>query len=224
MSDPAHPGPVGQYLVALDQRLRGPGGWRRRVIAETADGLCSAVDSIDGVLGDRHEAERRAVADWGCPVSLADDFNQVAWSVRARLVARRILVSVPLLAGGWLFVLNFGPNVDWQAEPPMIEPSVMVLAGSLLAAVASSLVIMIVPGRACAAARRRASPAALVLACAGQITALITVLVILGFRASTAPGSISWPLYTAPLTGTLGLLALTNLDAYAIVRRRPRSG
>jgi hypothetical protein len=210
---------IDQYLAQLDYRLDGPGRWRRRVLAETADGLNSAASTMvrDGG-NDRREAERRAITGWGCPVALAAEFNALAQGVHGRRVARRILVMVPALVATWFAVLRFGPGIRWQPEPALLEVGPVALGVGVLAMVTSALVIILAQRRWAAGSGGPVCRAAVLLACAGTVTAVTAVVVLVCVRATVAPSTVSWPLYAGPLAATLGLLVLTGLDATAVAR------
>jgi hypothetical protein len=210
---------VDGYLAQLNCRLRGPGRWRRRILAETADGLSSAVETLAGRTGDRSEAERRAVAGWGCPVALAAEFNVLTDSLYSRRAAQRILGLVPVLVAAWAAVLCFGPGITWrQPEPAVIEVGPVVLGGGILAMVGSATAIIAVQRRYVAGAQGRVCRGAIALACAGALAAVTMVVILVCYRAAVAPATVSWPLFAGPLAASLCLLGLTGLDAAAMVR------
>jgi len=204
-------------MVDFGRQLRGRGSWRRRIEAEMRDGLCCAVDEAGDDLG----AAREVLRDWGSPAELAGEFNALDSTVRAGCLARRILVATPLIGLGWAATVLLSPVDPWSHEPAFIFVCVRLLG--LTAAVALVAAATILVGTRRSALRHPPSPRAVLAAGLGTLAAECVCFAMLAYRASAAPGAVSWTLAAVPLVVSLVLFALTSRDAYQLALR-PAAG
>jgi hypothetical protein len=203
---------VEDFMVDFGRQLRGRGSWRRRIEAEMRDGLSCAVEEA----GDADEA-RRVLRDWGSPGELAGEFNALDSTVRAGCLARRILVATPLIALGWAAVVLLSPVDPWSREPAFIWVCVRLLGLSKAVALVAATTILV--GTRRSGLRRPPSPRAVLAAGLGTLAAECVGFAMLVYRASAAPGAVSWALAATPLTVSVILLALTTRDAYQLALR-----
>jgi hypothetical protein len=204
---------VEDFMVDFGRQLRGRGSWRRRIEAEMRDGLSCAVEEA----GDDFDAARQVVRDWGSPAELAGEFNALASTVRAGCLARRILVATPLIALGWAAVVLLSPVDPWPREPAFIFICVRLLGVSAAVALVAAATILV--GTRRSALRRPPSPRAVLAAGLGTLAAECVCFAMLAYRASAAPGAVSWTLAAVPLAVSLVLFALTSRDAYQLAFR-----
>jgi hypothetical protein len=176
------------------------------------DGLSCAVEEA----GDADEA-RRVLRDWGSPGELAGEFNALDSTVRAGCLARRILVATPLIALGWAAVVLLSPVDPWSREPAFIWVCVRLLGLSKAVALVAATTILV--GTRRSGLRRPPSPRAVLAAGLGTLAAECVGFAMLVYRASAAPGAVSWALAATPLTVSVILLALTTRDAYQLALR-----
>lgn len=72
----AHRSPIDEYVVALQQELRGPWYARRSILRELRDGLIDAADAYSTAGAPRSDAERQAIDELGRPADVAMAFRE----------------------------------------------------------------------------------------------------------------------------------------------------
>lgn len=197
------PQTIESYLRHLENALSGPAGWKRRVLAETEDGLlCEIEDS---------PSEREVIRRWG-PVDLvAADFNESGNVLRARRMAWQILQWMPILIVGWALVVELSPD-PWPSEPALIRFVAPVLFACVAAAVTGSVQLV----RRSATARPQ--PWGIVSACSGVGLGILCLAVLLGFRLDASRWHIFWPAALVSAALTLGVLATVIGNARHLVK------
>jgi hypothetical protein len=134
-------GPIHEYTVELARRLDGPLLWRRRVLAETRDGLASLAEDLadDG----RGTAEHEAVRQWGAAAEVAREFNAVGADLRVAGLAGRVVALVPLLAVLWTASWALAPDDPWDGAPAAMDLLQDLLAVAVgVAVVSAGLVVL----------------------------------------------------------------------------------
>jgi hypothetical protein len=204
------------FLAEFSAHLEGRGGWRRRVEAEMRDGLYSAIE--DGTAGTGAvkaggDAEACVVRAWGGPRELAAEFNGVWRVVRARCLARRVVIATPLLAVLWAAVALLSRD-PWTREPAFVAVASRVLAVSVAVALVSAVVVLRTHRRSALHRRVPLSAAAGILG--GMVAATVTVGALLLYRATAGPDAVEWVLVIAPGVLTPAVLVATVRDALSV--------
>lgn len=206
------------YLRELGSSLRGPGGWRRRVLIEIEDGLRADLAAVQETGGSITEGD--IVREWGEPGAIAAEFNESALRLRARRMAVRIMQLLLPAIPGWALTVLLSPD-PWAHEPVLVKWVVPVLYASVAAAVVGAA-RLILPGNA----RRSVDRASVACAAAGIGGATVAVLVLFCYRLQAANGHFYWPttIYAGLLSVTLVVLVLRDLrhlGPSALITARP---
>lgn len=200
---------IDSYLRELGADLRGPGQWRRRVLAETEDGL-----RADLAAG-RH-SEDDVVREWGPVRLIAAEFNAAGRQLRARHLARRIIQLMLPAIPCWALVVFLSPD-PWAHEPTLVKWFAPLLYISVVAAVSGAAMLIRRPGE------RTVNLPAVVCACTGTGTATVSIVVLLVYRMLAANGQMFWPALVVSAVLTLALVALVAGDAAHLCRSATRS-
>ncbi|MGW0227684.1 permease prefix domain 1-containing protein [Actinopolymorpha singaporensis] len=102
--------PIGAYVTALGNALRGPRGARRDVTTELADGLRDAADAYVEAGMPAREAEARAVRESGPVEDVAAEYAPELAAVQGRRTAAVCALSMPATVLAW--------GLTWSAEVP----------------------------------------------------------------------------------------------------------
>jgi hypothetical protein len=204
---------IDRYLRELESSLRGPGGWRRRVLIEIEDGL--RADLAGGSITDAD-----IVREWGEPRTIAADFNEAAQRLRARRMAMRIMQLLLPAIPGWALSVWLSPD-PWPHEPVLVKWFVPVLlAGAAAAVVGATRLIW------AGNANKPVDGTSVLCAGTGIGTGTVAVLVLFFYRLQAANGHFFWPttIYAGVLSLTLVVLVvrdLRHLGPPALVTVRP---
>jgi len=197
----APPETIKTYLRDLDDALRGPRDWKRRVLAETEDGLRSELDLAE------NRAECDVVLSWGPVEDVAPPFNESGCAIRARRMAWHILQYLPILVVGWALVVRLSPD-PWAAEPTLIWWVAPLLFASTVAAIVGSVQLV-----------RRSVPSGgglrgVVSACAGVGMGVLCLAVLLCYRLVASHWHVFWlgTITTGALT--LALLSIVGFHGW----------
>lgn len=209
---------IDRYLRELESSLRGPGGWRRRVLVEIEDGLRADLAAVRETGDPITEGD--IVREWGEPGTIAAEFNESAQRLRARRMAvwimRLLLPAIP----GWALTVWLSPD-PWPHEPVLVKWFVPVLLAGVAAAVVGAT-RLILPGNA----SRSVDGASVVCAGTGIGAGTVAVLVLFFYRLQAANGHFFWPtaIYAGLLSFALVVLVvsdLRHLGRSALVTVRP---
>ena len=181
-------------------------------IEDEARGTPAGGSAVGGEV-DRESVERRVVRGWGEPRELAGEFNAVWSVVRAKCLARRVLVATPLLTALWAVVVLAGRD-PWPREPVFVAVTSRLLAGSVAVAVVSALLIVSTHRGAVLRCRAPVAPALGVLG--GLTAATVLLAMMLCDRAVAGPHAVEWVLVIAPGLLTPVVLAATVRDALGV--------
>lgn len=201
----APPETVKAYLRDLDDALRGPRDWKKRVLAEIEDGMLSELE----LAADRAECD--VIHSWGPVEDVAPSFNESGRAIRARRMAWHILQYMPILVVGWALVVRLSPD-PWASEPTLIWWVAPLLFASTVAAVAGAVQLV----RRSVPSER--GPRGIVSACAGVGMGVLCLAVLLCYRLVASHWHVFW--LGTVITGvlTLALLSIVGYDAWHLSR------
>lgn len=209
---------IDRYLRELESSLRGPGGWRRRVLIEIEDGL--RADLAAGQEAGDPITEDDIVREWGEPGTIAAEFNESAQRLRARRMAMRIVQLLLPTIPGWALTVWLSPD-PWPHEPVLVMWFAPVLFASVAVAVAGAA-RLILPGNA----SRSVDRVSVLCAGTGIGAGMVAILVLFFYRLQAANGHFFWPtaIYAGLLSVTLVVLVISDLrhlGRSALVTVRP---
>jgi hypothetical protein len=196
---------IDSYLRELRSSLRGPAGWRRRVLIETEEGLradfAAARDQGEPVT------EGEIVRDWGSPGEIAAEFNESARRLRARHMAVRIMQLLLPAIPGWALTVWLSPD-PWPTEPVLVMWFVPVLFASVVAAIVGATRLI-----RSGTAGESVDPVSVVCAGVGVAAGMVAILVLFFYRLQAANGHFFWPttIYAGLLSVTLLVLVVSDL-------------
>ncbi|WP_350279968.1 permease prefix domain 1-containing protein [Kribbella sp. HUAS MG21] len=138
--------PVDDYLAALSRELRGPRRRKADLLAEARDHLTDATEAFEAEGLDQHEAELRAVADFGTVAEVAPGYREdlaVSQSRRTAVLLFAALIVQPIVwqEGAW----------SWNSAPEVHDPlndflqaavrgiGTVAIAGAVLAVIAAGI-------------------------------------------------------------------------------------
>jgi hypothetical protein len=205
---------IGSYLAEVADRLIGPAGARRDILAELGAGLGDATDAYRSAGLAPDQAVRAALAEFGQPEQVADGFRAELTAAQARRTALALLRTGPLVGLLWLgaaLASRIGAQLvpPWHwASMPASAPLVTHLAGFAFAiAIGSALVTVAATGRltrwlpagpgSLPAGPRRlpacpaASAAIAAVAASGTAAIDIALLALLATQAVSTPGRLA---------------------------------
>lgn len=196
---------IDSYLRELTLSLRGPAGWRRRVLIEIEEGLRADLDARQAAGEPVTEGD--IAADWGSPWEIATEFNESARRLRARHMAVRIMQLLPPAIPGWALTVWLSPD-PWPSEPVLVTWVVPVLFAGVVAAIVGAARLI-----RSGAAGESVDPASVVCAGTGVGAGMVAILVLFFYRWQAADGHFFWPttIYAGLLSVTLVVLVIGDL-------------
>jgi hypothetical protein len=207
------PDTIEAYLSQLAAALYGPREWKRRVLAETEDGLRCEFDALieDGLPA--VDAAARTLRDWGDVHAVAAEFNVSGRALWARRMARNILQWTPILVIGWGLVVQLSPD-PWRAEPVLISWLVPLLFAAMVAAVVGSVQLA---RRAARSALSGGEMRGVACACAGVGVGVAVLLILFCYRLVASGWHMYWPGSIVSGALTMLLLASVVFDAWHLL-------
>jgi hypothetical protein len=231
MTGPAGDGVLGSYLAEIADRLIGPAGARRDILAELGAGLADATDAYRSAGLDPDQAVRAAISEFGRPEQVADGFRAELTAAQARRTALTLLRTGPLIGLLWLgaaLASRIGVQLvsPWHwTSMPIGARLVTHLAGIAFAvAIGSALVAVAATGRLTRwlpagpgsrprwlGARPAVSAAVAAMAAGGTAAIDIALLALLATQAVSTPGRLAaLPVAVAAVASLIRLTLTTR--------------
>lgn len=132
---------LAEYLLRLDQALPLTRKQRKRIVAEVADGLQSAVEAHRAAGMAPSEIERVVVEEFGDPEELADEFAHALAPGIARRVGLALVISGPVVGLAWVAVV--GRGFDWASRISSVLASMPYVAVLLAVTVPAAIVAVL---------------------------------------------------------------------------------
>ncbi|GAA1293155.1 permease prefix domain 1-containing protein [Saccharothrix xinjiangensis] len=179
--------PVADYVTALAGALRGPARVKSAMMREVHDGLTDAVEAQTRAGVPRAHAARHALREFGATDELAPLFQRELAIAQARLTARVVGVTAPVLVVCRLLVHTASPGADWRlgalaAHLAAVATTAGLLAVTALAATGPLTRLLPAPHRLPRAVAWTATAASAGMALAALALAVVSAL------------SANWPL------------------------------
>jgi hypothetical protein len=217
-----HPSVAGRliedYLLGLRRRLTGPDGLKEELLGELRDALTDASQAYRHAGYGGHEAQRRAVTDFGHPDVIASEIQNELDIVQGRTTALHASVGLPLLLLLWYLV-------HWARPWPTIDPAWAHIISALgygagivnLIALAGVWYVRLVVDRRTQPferpSRSRKLLGAFILAALGAYGTAMTLI-------ASATAVVSWKLLLAPAVAAATVMSLVLCALLASSARR----
>ncbi|MDI2032399.1 permease prefix domain 1-containing protein [Saccharopolyspora sp. TS4A08] len=180
------------YVDELAAELRGPARVKARMVQEIRDGLTDTVTARTDAGLPPEQAVQDAVREFGTPAEVAPSCQRELTVAQTRHTAFALLVTVPVLLGGWRLASTIGRD----QSVPTSQTAQLLAAVAGTAAVVGCAVLLIT--------RRLAVPGRLplVLGWTGTAASIAMPLASIAL-ATTLPPAENWPLLLLLAAGTV---------------------
>ncbi|ASR35985.1 hypothetical protein BAY61_14340 [Prauserella marina] len=105
--------PVANYGVELSSALRGPRGFKARMVADITDGFADTLSAHTATAASRADAVRGALREFGTPAEIARSCQRELTIAQARHTAGAIAITVPLMIAGWRLAHSSANGDPW---------------------------------------------------------------------------------------------------------------
>ncbi|MGM1060130.1 permease prefix domain 1-containing protein [Saccharothrix sp. Mg75] len=212
---------IDDYVTALDRRLRGPAALKDDLVAEARDSLADAADAHRSRGLPDHDAEHRAVTEFGPVATVARDYQSVLGLAHGARTLRTVVLVLPTAHVLWELNRRFwiGAWGAFPAPPPDWYLLVARANDSASWVVAGAALLALLTGRALA---RRGVAATTLARLAGAVAAVAVT--------TAAGGNVAIVLATAHLDASrlltsppvlaASLVSLLVLARLAVLARR----
>lgn len=178
--------PVDAYVAGLDAALVGPRRRKADLLTEARDGLIDATEALEAAGLTRHEAELRAVADFGRLSEVLPGYRAELGFIQGRRTATAltlVMLAQPVIwqDGWWAWNEAVTGSAQYVLQRLIEAVGKVTIAGGLLAVIACGIGVRVPAVRVRAA---RATAAFTLLSCA----LVSAVAVSLALTGAAAPG------------------------------------